>query len=167
MRRHQSGIRITLVLSALLASASISAQQSAHSSEIRDADAQLLISIRLEIRAKDAPLVIPVCGGDEEIQGLCDGAAFLQVSTHGAWRPATIRKGLLATLGALPKETWKVRRLEVGDRAYFNFTFSPELMDVKRGELLRVVVDSWTSEAAMRGKDDPDKRLTSPTIDCP
>lgn len=47
-------------------------------------------------------------------------------------------------------------------RAFFDFTFinSPELLDVRRGEHLRVVVDSWTSEAAIRAKDDPDKRLT-------
>ena len=94
-------------------------------------------------------------------------ASVLQVSSHGAWRPATVRKGLAATLGALPKETWKAYRIDIGDTAYFDFTFSPELLDVERGKPLRVVVDSWTSEAAMRGTDKPDKRLTSPTVDCP
>lgn len=66
-----------------------------------------------------------------------------------------------------PKETWKAYRIDIGDTAYFDFTFSPELLDDERGKPLRVVVDSWVSEAAMRGTDKPDKRLTSPTVDCP
>ena len=162
MRRY----RTTLALVALLANGSVFAQQRAHSGEIRDADARLLVSIRLEIHAKDAALVIPVCGGDDEIQDLCAGAAFLQVSSHGVWRSATVRRGLLATLGALPKGTWKTHRIEIGDTAYFNFTFSPELMDVQPRQQLRVVADSWPSESAFREKDS-DNHLTSPVFDCP
>src|SRR5258708_35770694 len=102
MRTYQLRIRTTRALVALLANGSVFAQQGAHSSEIRDADARLLVSIRLEIHAKDAALVIPVCGGDDEIQDLCAGAAFLQVSSRGVWRPATVRKRLVATHGVLP-----------------------------------------------------------------
>jgi len=162
MRRY----RTTLALVALLANGFVFAQQGAHSGEIRDADARLLVSIRLAIHARDTALVIPVCGGDDEIQDLCAGAAFLQVSSHGVWRPAIVRKGLLATLGALPKETWKTHRIEIGDTAYFNFAFSPELMDVQPGQQLRVVADSWSSESALREKDS-DVHLTSPVFDCP
>lgn len=166
MRRKQLGIAATLTFAAFILNGSLSAQQGSEGSEIRDADAQPLISVRLEIHADKAALVIPVCGGDDETHFLCAGAAFLQVSSNGAWRPATVRKGLAATLGALPKDTWKAHRIEIGNTAYFDFTFSPELLNVQRGQKLRVLVDSWTSEGAIQDRD-PDKRLTSPIIDCP
>ncbi len=167
MRRHQLTIAVILTSAAFIANGSVSAQPVPENSEIRSADARPLISVRLEVRAKEAALVIPICGGDQETHSLCAGAATLQAFSHGAWRAARVRRGLAATLGMLPKDTWKAQRIDVGDTAYFDFTFSPELLDVQRGQKLRVVVDSWTSEAAMRGKDDPDKRLTSPIVDCP
>jgi hypothetical protein len=168
MRKRKLGIPLALITVAFVADGGVTAQQASASSEIRNADAQRFVSVRLEIHARDTALVIPICGGDEEIHALCAGAAFLQVSTsHGGWRPARVRKGLLATLGMMPKDTWKVRRIDVGDTAYFEFAFSLDLLDVESGKQLRVIVDSWTSEAAMRTKNDPDKRLTSPVVDCP
>lgn len=168
MRKHQAVIAMTLSAFAFVAVGSASAQESSASSEIRDADAQRLVTVKLEIRAKDGALVIPFCGSDEETYSLCSGAALLQVSSsHGAWRAAAVRKGLAATLGMMPKETWKAHQIDIGDTAYFYFRFSPDLLDVERGNQLRVVVDSWTSEAAMRANDHPDKRLTSPVVVCP
>jgi hypothetical protein len=168
MRKRKLSILLALITITFIADGGVTAQQVSVSSEIRNADAQRLVSVRLEIHAKDTALVIPICGGDEENHVLCAGAAFLQVSTsNGGWRPARVRKGPAATLGMMPKDTWKADRIDVGDTAYFEFKFSPDLLDVERGKQLRVIVDSWTSEAAMRTKNDPDKRLTSPVVDCP
>jgi len=33
----------------------------------------------------------------------------------------------------MPKDTWNVRRIDVGDTAYFEFAFSPDLLDVNAG----------------------------------
>jgi hypothetical protein len=131
---------------------SASAQQGSGNNEIGNANARPLISVSLEIHAKDAALVIPVCSGDEKTHFLCSGAAFLQVFSNGGWQPAVVRKGLLATLWRDPKDTWKAQRIDVGETANFDFTFSPDLLDVQRGEHLRLAVNSWTSEAAMRPK---------------
>ena len=167
MRKHQLTIAASFTSAAFIANGSVSAQPVPERSEIGSADARPLISVKLEVRAKGAALVIPICGGDQETHSLCAGAATLQVFSHGAWRTVRVRKGLAATLGMLPKDTWKAQRIDVGDTAYFDFTYSPELLDVQRGERLRVVVSSWTSEAAMRGEDDADRRLRSPIVDCP
>ncbi len=165
MRKEQLGIAAALPWqrSSRTAPYLLSKVQRAAKSEMPTLDHDF---VRLEIHADKAALVIPVCGGEDETHFLCAGAAFLQVSTRGAWRPATVRKGLAATLGALPKSTWKAHRIEIGNTAYFDFTFSPELLDVQRGQKLRVLVDSWTSEGAIQDRDS-EKRLTVRTIDCP
>ena len=143
-------------------------QTSSPSSEIKSVEANRGIGVRIEVRAKDAPLVIPVCGSNVETDEhpLCGLAWRLQVHAGNGWRPVYVRKGVGAVLGGVGKEAWMPLRIAPGNAQFVVVGIDPDLLDVRRGERLRVEVDSWSSEAAMRTSD-PEKRLTSPSFECP
>lgn len=143
-------------------------QTSAPSGAIRSVEANRYIGVRIEIRAKDAPLVIPVCGSDIESDEhhLCGLASRLQVRTDHGWQSVSVRKGLLAVLGGVAKDAWMPLRIPPGDTAFLVFSINPELLDVRQGDQLRIELDSWSSEAAMRTRDSEEK-LTTPPFECP
>jgi hypothetical protein len=76
-----------------------------------------------------------------------------------------VRKGLLAVLGGVPSDKWKSLLIAPGDTNYFSVVIDPGLLDVRRGDELRVEVDSWSSEVAMR-TGESEKQLTSPPFEC-
>ena len=56
-----------------------------------------------------------------------------------------MRKGLLAVLGGVPSDKWKSLLIAPGNTNYFSVVIDPGLLDVRRGDELRVEVDSWSS----------------------
>lgn len=164
MRVHQLTIAIWVVLSVPAALY----QTSSSSGEIRSANARRFIGVNIEVYAKDAPIVIPACGSNVESGEylLCGLASRIQVHTSRGWRPVSVRKGLAGELGGVTKEKWSPSLIARGDSAYFSLTIDPDFLDVRQGEQLRVVLDAWSSENAMR-TEAPEKQLTSPSFACP
>lgn len=143
-------------------------QTSVPSNAIKSVEASRFIGVRIEVRAKDAPLVIPVCGNNTESNEhpVCGLASRLQVRAGNGWRTVSVRKGLAAVLGGVAKDAWLPLRIAPGETEFLVFTIDPELLDVRRGDQLRIELDSWPSEAAMQTTDS-EKRLTSPSFECP
>jgi hypothetical protein len=69
-------------------------------------------------------------------------------------------------LGGVAKDGWLPMRIAPGETEFLVFTIDPELLDVRRGDQLRIELDSWPSEAAMQTTHS-EKRLTSPSFECP
>jgi len=135
--------------------------------EIRSAEASRTIGMKIEVHAEGAPLVIAVCASYEAGgHGVCGLAWRLQVLRGDRWRPVSVRKGLLAALGGVSTDEWMPLSIAPGKTEFLSVVADPELLDLQRGDRLRVVLDTWTSEAAMRTKS-PEKELTSPTFECP
>jgi hypothetical protein len=143
-------------------------QSEAPDGEIKSVEANRYIGLRIEVQAKDAQIVIPECGHNSESDEyhLCGLASRLQVRTGNEWRPVSVRRGLAGVLGGATKETWAPLLIAPGRAVYFTLTIDPAFLDVRRGDQLRVELDAWPSEAAMRTTE-PEKRLTSPTFECP
>ncbi len=137
-------------------------------SPIRSVEANRYIGVRIEIHAKDAPLVIPICGSNVESgeHRLCGLASRLQVRTSNGWRPVTVRKGLAAELGGVARGVWKPLRIEPGNTEFLVYSIDPELLDVRRGDQLRFELNTRSSEASMRISDS-ENRLTTPPFECP
>jgi hypothetical protein len=143
-------------------------QTSATSAVITDVEANRYIGLRIGVHAKDAPIVIPTCGSDTESDEhhVCGLASQLQVRTAKGWRSVSVRKGLAGVLGGIAKDKWAPLLIAQGDTAYFTLTIDPSFLDVRTGDRLRVELDTWPNEAAMRTTE-PEKKLRSPTFICP
>ncbi len=159
---------ITCVVFAVLSRETLTfSQKPPSSSAIVGVEANRFIGVRIEIHATDGPIYIPVCGSDEGgDHHVCGLASRVQVHVGNDWRPASVRKGLAAVLGGVTKDAWTPLRIAPGETEFIVITIDPGLVDVRRGDQLRVELDSWSSEAAMRTKDS-EKRLTSPQFECP
>jgi len=137
------------------------------SGEITSIEPTALISVRFEIRATDKQIVIPYCWKQEGNEYLlCSKEVYLEVSNGRTWKRATVRRGLAAVLGGLPREELKPAMIAPGDRGYFVFVFSKELLDIQKGEHARVKVSAWTNQESM-GDSHPNEVLVSPVFDCP
>jgi len=113
------------------------------SGEIRSAEANRVIGVRIEVHATDAPLYIAVCGSDEVgDHSVCGLAMRLQKRTGSGWRTVSVRKELLAVLGGVAPDAWTPLRIAPGESAFLTFTIDPEQLDVQRGDELRVDLDS-------------------------
>lgn len=113
-------------------------QRSTPNGPIRSVEANRYIGVRIEVHAKDAPLVIPVCGSDVESgeHRLCGLASRLQVRTSDGWRDVTVRKGLAAVLGGAAKDVWMPLRIGPGNTELLVYSIDPGQLDVRRGDQL-------------------------------
>jgi hypothetical protein len=168
MRKTLLDTAMCLALVMLAHGTPIHSQTPSPNSEIKSVEAGRVIGVRVEVRAKDSPLVIAVCGSNVETDDhpLCGLAWRLQVRAGNGWRPVSVRKGIGAVLGGVAKDSWMPLHIAPGEAQFVVVAIDPDFLDVRRGDRLRVEVDSWSSEAAMRTSD-PEKRLTSPSFECP
>jgi hypothetical protein len=168
IRKSLLSIAVCFGIVVIACNTQILCQTSATSAVITDVEANRYIGLRIEVRAKDAPMVLPTCGSDTESDEhhVCGLASHLQVRTDKGWRPVSVRKGLAGVLGGIAKDKWAPLLIAQGDTAYFTLTIDPSFLDVRTGDQLRVELDTWPNEAAMRITE-PEKKLTSPTFICP
>jgi len=168
MRKNLLAIAVCGGFALIACDTPVLCQTSSASALITDVEANRYIGLRIAVRAKDAPIVIPTCGSNAESDEhhFCGLASRLQVHTAKGWRPVTVRKGLAGELGGIAKDKWTPLRISPGETAYFSLTIDPSFLDVRTGDQLRVELDTWSTEAAMRTTE-PEKKLTSPSLKCP
>ena len=167
MRMNLTHTALCVALATLGGQVKARCQTAPSGSGIRSAEASRLIGMRTEVHAEGAPPVVAVCSSEEGGgHGVCGLAWQLQLNRGNGWRPVSVRKGLLAVMGGVSKDEWMPLRIALGDTEFLSVAADPEVLNVRRGDRLRVVLDTWTSEAAMHTKI-PEKVLTSPTFECP
>jgi len=69
-------------------------------------------------------------------------------------------------LGGAPPDKRQFLVIPAGERREFFFEFSKDDFAVKNSQRLRVVVDAWADEQAMRARERVIK-LTTPAFECP
>ena len=120
-----------------------------------------LFRVVMEIQAGYTALVIPVCGTDDPV--LC--SAHLEVLSPDGWVAApTPRDGPI--LGGYPLDRAKAAVVQPHSSTRFVFQFAKHVFELRDGQQLRVVVDGWPDEVAMR-KGDPKIRIEGPAFELP
>jgi hypothetical protein len=125
------------------------------------------VSVEIDIRATDRDLIVPYCSQDADgRRDLCSGFAYLEVLNGKMWTRAKPRRGLAGVLGVPSKDALHTVHIAPEHDEHFVFSFSPGFFGIEKGKHLRVKVDAWQSEEAMRTRD-ADTGIASPGFTCP
>jgi len=166
MMRGLLGLGLTMLLTVAERSA---AGQAVPSASIRSVESVDSVRVTVGIAAATgSTIVVPTCGADEKPPDeLCGLAARLEVRSEGGWRAVGFRPGVGAVLGGLPMERWKVRVVPDGATTTFTFWFATHAgLDLRRGDRLRIAVDTWPDERSMRAGASP-TQVRTPEFRCP
>ena len=124
------------------------------------------IVVVIQLHSIERQLFVPVCGEDEMgTPILCGGSARLEIHTAAGWSPAKLRTDY-GVLGAPPPARLGGRLLEPNGDARFLFLFSRADFDVKTGQRVRIVLDTWSDERSMKAGVTA-VPLPSPPFRCP
>jgi hypothetical protein len=119
----------------------------------------------VELRSA-SPAVVATCGESEfGTRLLCLSNAYLEVLTRDGWRRAELRK-TFAVLGGPSADRIHPAAIAPNETGQFIFNFSRRHFEVETGQQLRLAVDTWPSEEALRSNSAA-TRLTSPSFKCP
>ena len=121
-----------------------------------------LVTVRVTVYAGDRSLVIPNCA---EAAGADRVFCSAQLANKYG-RGIRVRKGLMASLGLENPDKWKPVTLGRGGSGYFLFGFSTEMMDVRKGEPVRIRFQAWPDAESMHDWSKA-KDLLSPVFRCP
>jgi hypothetical protein len=85
----------------------------------------------------------------------------IEVQSGRRWVPASLSY-VAGVPGGMPLEQAKVIKVEPGSSANIRVMFLKRDYLLKSGQLVRLRVDTWPTEEAMRAKNPPLTLLTSP-----
>ncbi len=132
--------------------------------ELRNIIPHVLLSIRISTAAE--PLFVPHCGETEYgTRILCLAGVHLQVQSHQEWNPVKLRH-TFGVLGVARLARFGGRLIPAHSDASVVFDFSRRWFEVEPGQQLRIIVDAWANEQAMKAGAAPTP-LTSSVFRCP
>ena len=160
-------LMLALIIIAFLGAAQALPDQKKREPQLVALTTNTLVEVEMNLQTAQESLFVPYCEKrNNRKEYLCTGAARIEVETRHGWQPAKLRTRD-ATLGGFnPKGGAPGRVIPPGGGATFTFVFSKDLFAVEHGQPLRVVLDTWPDEEAMKAGDEP-IRLVSPPFDCP
>ena len=104
----------------------------------------LIVSVRVTIRALDQSVVVPNCAEKDSPPFFC----VAQI-TRRKGKVVPVRKLLMATMGVPSEDQWKPLLIQPGSQQALDFAYSTALMDVSPAEPLRVKLQIWPDAKSM------------------
>lgn len=158
-----------ILLALLCGAPSVQQGQSVSEPSVQVADVRLTewVSAEITIRSpNDGDLVLPSCDdGTSAVPQLCQFPNQLQLKTDSSWVSVTLQPPG-RVFSRPPLTRWKAQTVKAGGQRTFRFRFPKGDFAVRRGQLLRLVLDAWPDEQSMQNHA-PTIRLISREFQCP
>ena len=123
------------------------------------------ISVVAEIQTGKDRVVVATCSFRDAFPVLCQDSVSLEVWTGRGWREARMRT-TFGVLGGPGRDVAQGRVLPAMTESLIIYEFSRRFYEVEAGQRLRLVINAWADEQAMKNRSGP-IHLISPTFVCP
>jgi hypothetical protein len=118
-----------------------------------------------EIQNGKDQVVVASCSFHETLPVLCQDSVSLEVWTGRGWRKARMRT-TFGVLGGPGRDVAQGRVLPAMTETLVIYEFSRRFYEVEAGQRLRLVINAWADEQAMKNHSGS-IHLISPTFICP
>lgn len=165
IKKHSKNLAAIRWLTSILLALSV-VEATAQSMSISDVRVKESVMVDFQVSALRSTVVLPSCGRTSSGQEmLCAGAAHLEPKSGSKWVRVHPRFDG-AILGGIGTDHKDFVKLGIAVKSVVEFVFSKDLFRLRRGDLLRVAVDTWKSEESFH-KREPSTTVQSRPFSCP